>query len=336
MPRVSRRAPTRRPRVGVSQRASASSRGPAAFISLLSPVENPLQYVSTGCSQQLCPRRRDRVAVRRHEKLPPSDSPCRTPFIYLETSVNRKPNKRTRRIVISWTVGVKRAVSSAPAGPRFERLPTLGEVACAASNPRWRRAQQGAWPQAVNRHRHRPRDRPAGGAGYLHRPRTAPAAAAPRRPRLVVRLGKDCRTSERPYPRKRKHRVTADSWCGRECSIGQCISERLAAGHDPTASEPTRTASAPAAFLPPSYLPDPRRSRPRRTPKLPDPPPGRRHPEHSRRMLSASRHPPTTALPDSASEEYCTAAVPVMTPAVSVGAHSRFPGAVQCVGKDGL
>ena len=34
-------------------------------------------------------------------------------------------------------------------------------------------------------------------------------------------------------------------------------------------------------------------------------------------MLSASRHPSTTASPDSASEEYCTAAVPVMTPAVS-------------------
>ena len=33
--------------------------------------------------------------------------------------------------------------------------------------------------------------------------------------------------------------------------------------------------------------------------------------------LSASRHPSNTGLPDSASEEYCTAAVPVMTPEVS-------------------
>ena len=34
-------------------------------------------------------------------------------------------------------------------------------------------------------------------------------------------------------------------------------------------------------------------------------------------MLSASRHPSTIALPDSASEEYSTVAVPVMTPGVS-------------------
>ena len=34
-------------------------------------------------------------------------------------------------------------------------------------------------------------------------------------------------------------------------------------------------------------------------------------------MLSASRHPSTTAVPVSASEEYCTAALPVMTPELS-------------------
>lgn len=55
----------------------------------------------------------------------------------------------------------------------------------------------------------------------------------------------------------------------------------------------------------------------RRAPRVADVSPGRRHPEHSRRMLSASRHPSTTPLLDSASEEYSTAAVPVMTPGLS-------------------
>ena len=54
--------------------------------------------------------------------LRPMGAPGKILIYFLETSVNRKPNSRTRRIVISWTVGVKRAVSSAPAGPRFERL----------------------------------------------------------------------------------------------------------------------------------------------------------------------------------------------------------------------
>ena len=219
---------------------------------------------------------------------------CRTPTIELKTSVNRIPNSRTRRIVISWTVGVKRAVSSAPAGPRFERLPPLGEVASAASNPPVAASPTGSQTAGRQPASTSPAGSPGRRRRVLHRPRTAPAAAAP------------------PQPR---HRITADSWCGRGCSIGQMHSEHLAAGHHPTASEPTPP--APAAFLPPSYLPDPRRSRPRRAPKLPDPPPGRRHPEHSRRMLSASRHPSTTASPDSASEEYCTVAVPVMTLAVS-------------------
>ena len=102
--------------------------------------------------------RRDREhhhGQHRHDERPHRSHPVQLPFTftgsYLQTSVNRKPNSRTRRIVIF--------VDSRSEAGRFRArqrdrvssgLPTFGEVACAASSPRWRRAQWGAGP------RHRP------------------------------------------------------------------------------------------------------------------------------------------------------------------------------------
>ena len=94
------------------------------------------------------------------------DAPGRILIYSLQTSVNRKPNSRTRRIghfvdSRSEAGGFERAgwdrVSSGLCRP-------FGEVACAASSPRWRRSRAATSPQ----------NRPAGRRRVLHRPRTAP------------------------------------------------------------------------------------------------------------------------------------------------------------------
>ena len=85
--------------------------------------------------------------------------------ISIKTSVNRKPNSRTRRIVISWTVGVKRGGFERAGGTAFR-------AACRRSvrSPARRRVPGGGEPNGEPGRDIAPQNRPAGDALGIPRP----------------------------------------------------------------------------------------------------------------------------------------------------------------------
>ena len=105
--------------------------------------------------------------------------------------MSRKPSNRTmqnRHIVDARSE--ERAVSRAPAGPRLERLPTLGEVASAAS----RRSPVAASPNGELGRKPSTGHRNAGGIVWQAAPGTPPAPNSPPALSTVSRRSRRCRS----------------------------------------------------------------------------------------------------------------------------------------------